>query len=98
MTRRPTRVEVVVAGVYIVTVAALTWWALISPVSYAYYVRFVILLPLSFMAVILDYYIAVLLFGPDPSTWVASVYYIAVAIASGVLQLFLAWTIRHRAR
>ena len=64
--------------------------------TYAYWVRFVILLPLSFAVLIPDYFVAVLLFGPDPSTW-ASVYYMAVAFASGALQPFVVWTIRNRA-
>jgi hypothetical protein len=98
MTRRPTRSEVLVAFLYLAAVAALTWLALLSPFTYAYLVRFVILLPSSFVALLLDYWVAVLLFGPDPSTWVAGVYYMAVAIAAGALQLTLAWTIRNRAR
>ncbi len=98
MTRRPTRAEVLVAVLYLVTVAAVTWLALISPFTYAYWVRFVILLPSSFVVLLLDYPLALLLFGPDPSTWVASVYYMTIAIAAGALQLSVAWTIRDRAR
>ncbi len=98
MTRRPTRVEVLLAVQYLVTAARLTWSASISPFTYAYWVRFVILLPLSFVVLLLDYIVAVLLFGPDPSTWVASVYFMTVAIASGALQLSIAWRIRNRPR
>jgi hypothetical protein len=60
-------------------------------------VRFLILLPSSFVALFLDYVVGVLLFGPNPSTWLASVYYMGVAIAAGAMQLFVAWTIRKRA-
>jgi hypothetical protein len=98
MTRRPTRAEVLFAFLYLVTVTALTWLAWLSPFTYAYLVRFVILLPSSFVALLLDYWVAVLLFGPDPSTWAADVYYMAVAIAAGAMQLSLAWTIRNRAK
>ena len=98
LTRRPTPAEVLVAFVYLGTVAALTWLALLSPLTYAYWVRFVILMPSSFVALLFDYGVAVLLFGPDPSTWVPDVYYMAVAIAAGALQLLLAWTIRNRAQ
>ena len=74
MTRRPTRIEVLVAVLYLVAVAALTGLALISPSTYAYYwVRFLVLLPSSFVALFLDYVVGVLLFGPNPSTWLASV-------------------------
>lgn len=98
MTRRPTPAEVLVAFLYLVTVVALTWLALLSPFTYAYWVRFVILLPSSFVALLFDYWVAVLLFGPDPSTWVSDVYYMAVAIAAGAMQLSLAWTTRNRAK
>ena len=58
--------------------------------------RFLTLLPSSFVVLALDYFVAVLLFGPDPSSWVASVYYMAVGITAGVVQVSVAWTIRNR--
>lgn len=98
MIRRATPAEVLVAFLYLLTVAGLTWLALLSPYTYAYWVRFLILLPSSFPALFFDYWVAVLLFGPDPSTWAADVYYMAVAIAAGAMQLSVAWTIRHRTK
>jgi hypothetical protein len=99
MTRPPTRIEVLVAVVYLVTVATLTGLMLISPSTYAYYwVRFLILLPSSFVVLYLDYFVGVLLFGPNNSTWLSIVYTMGVAIAAGAMQLFVAWTIRKRAK
>lgn len=97
LARRPTRLALQVAVGYLVIVVALTWLALADPYTYAYWVRFLILLPTSLLAVLFDYPFAVILFGPEPTTWVANVYFTAVAIAAGAVQVALAWTLRIRA-
>lgn len=96
VTRRPTRLEVSVGVGYLVILLALTWLALADPYTYAYWVRFIILLPTSLVAFCFDYPLAILLFGPDPTSWVATAYYTAVAIAGGVMQLALVWMLRKR--
>ncbi len=97
VTRRPTRLQVLVGVVYLVIVLALTWLALTDPYTYAYWVRFAILLPSSLLVFFFDYPVAVLLFGPEPTTWVATFYFTAVAIAGGAIQLAIAWVVRNRA-
>ena len=98
VSRRPTRLEMLIGVVYLVIVLSLTWLALADPYTYAYYwVRFVVLLPSSLIVFGFDYFVAILLFGPDPTTWVATLYFTAVAIAGGVVQLALAWFVRNRA-
>lgn len=98
VTRRPTRVEVLVGVAYLVIILLLTWLALADPYTHAYWVRFVLLLPSSVIVFFFDYLLAVLLFGPDPTTWVATIYFTAVAIASAGMQLALAWLVRNRAK
>ncbi|MCA1703241.1 MAG: hypothetical protein LC808_08185 [Actinobacteria bacterium] len=98
VTRRPTRLQVLVGVVYLVIVLSLTWLALADPYTYAYWVRFVILLPSSVIVLCFDYPLAILLFGPDPTTRVATFYFSAVAIAGGAMQLAIAWVIRNRAK
>lgn len=39
-----------------------------------------------------------MVFGPDPSSWLHSVYFMAVAITFGVIQLGFVWTIRNQAK
>ncbi len=79
-------------------VLALTWLALADPYTYAYWLRFVILLPTSLIVLFFDYPLAVLLFGPEPTTWVATLYFTAVAMAAGAMQLAMAWVVRVRAK
>ena len=78
-------------------VLALTLLALADPGTYAYWVRFVILLPSSLIVFFFDYPVAVLLFGPRPTTWVATFYFTAVAIGGGAMQLAIAWLVRSQA-
>ncbi len=98
VTRRPSRLQVLVGVAYVVIVLSLTWLALTDSYTYAYWVRFVILLPSSFIVFCFDYSLAILLFGPDPTTWVATSYFVAVAIAGAAMQLAIAWVVRDRVR
>lgn len=98
LTQRPTRFHVLVGVVYLVMVLALTWLALADPYTYAYWVRFVILFPSSFVLFFFDYPIAVVLFGPGPTTSVATLYLTALAIAGTAMQLALAWVVCNRAK
>jgi hypothetical protein len=98
ITRRPTRGEVLGGVLYLVIVVALTWLALADAYTYAYWVRFVILLPSSLLVILPDYFLAVLLFGPEPTTLMADIYFTAVAIGAGAMQLSIAWIVRNRGR
>ncbi len=98
VTRRPSRLQLLVGVAYVAIVLSLTWLALADPYTYAYWVRFVILLPSSFIVFCFDYSLAILLFGPDPRTWVATFYFFAVAMAGAAMQLAIAWVARNRAR
>jgi hypothetical protein len=97
LTRRPTPLEMLAGVAYLATVVGLTWLALADAYTYAYWVRFVILLPSSLVALCFDYFVAVLLFGPEPTTWVVNLYFTVVAIVASAIQLLVAWMIRSRA-
>jgi hypothetical protein len=90
----PHRRSRVLAGVYVAGVVGLTVLGLIEPYSYAYYVRFLLLLPTSLLAFYLDWAVGIILFGPDPSGFTASAYFVGVAFAAALAQLMIFRSVR----
>lgn len=78
-------------------VAALTLGALREPLIY--YVRFVVLFPLSVPVLLVDWWGGVLLFGPDLSGPGATAFFVVVAVAAAATQALLVFRVaRSRSR
>ncbi len=82
---------------YVVIVLSLTWLAWADPYAYAYWaVRDYVALLVH--RLVLRLFPGHLAFGPAPTTWAATFYFFAVAIAGAAMQLAIAWVVRNRAR